>query len=318
MAVEHGTLSTMSPVAQAGEWTVLRSLRWPGRWFPSVARVLVGPTGVFVIAAHPTTADVAVGEDVVQVGGRPDVHSVTAVTDAALVVAQEAGPYAAHVEPVLCFTSTPVRLGRAGGVLCSSVYELVGWLTRQPAVLAPRQVDDVVTRLRAALRAEVDREPARSPEGRPVVGTLPPSPRSGSSVVPSRGPAAARRWLSGIVPTLGGRLARAGLMTKAAVLTLATVAMLAFGIGTLNPVGSAIGRWFSQATTPATCPAAGPAAGTATGLPQSPSSAAPTPSARMSGTAQAIQLAQNQLRSQWTMSRQAFGEAEHPLCRPQD
>jgi len=312
-------MSTVGSLAPVGEWTVLRSLRWPGRWFPSVARVLVGPTGVFVIAAHPTTADVTVHEDAVEVGGRPDAHSVIAVTDAALVVAQEVGPYAAHVEPVLCFTSTPVPLGRAGDVLCSSVYELVGWLTRRPAVLGPRQVDDVVTRLRAALRAEVDREPARSPEDRPVGGraAVPPSPRTRSSAAPTRPPVAARRWLSGTAAALGARLARAGLMTKAAVLTLATVAMLAFGIGTLNPVGSAVGRWFSQATTPAACPAAGTAAGTATGLPQSPSTTAPMPSSRMSETAQAIQLAQSQLRSQWAMSRQAFGEATHPLCRPQ-
>jgi hypothetical protein len=36
----------------------------------------------------------------------------------------------------------------------------------------------------------------------------------------------------------------------------------------------------------------------------------------VSQTEQAIQVAQNQLRNQWTMNRQAVAQAAHPLCRP--
>lgn len=318
MGVEQAMRGKAGPAARAGEWTVLRSLRWPGRWFPSVVRVLVGPAGVFVIAAHPTAARVSVDAREVRLDGHPDIQCLTDVTDAALVVAQHAGPYAAHVQPVLCFTSTPVTLGRAGDVLCTSVLELVAWLTRRPAVLGGHQVDDVVVRLRAALGAEVDCRPARDLDAQHGgAATSPPVPagaRATAAAPHVRVPGL--RALPGAVSSAGRRVARGGLITKFVVLTVVTLALLAYGPGALNPVGAAFGRWFSDATTPATCPAAGPAAGTASGLPSRPGAGSTAESTTQSETDLALRAAQAQLTAQWTMNRQAVAEAAQPLCRP--
>jgi hypothetical protein len=119
-------------------------------------------------------------------------------------------------------------------------------------------------------------------------------------------------WLASV----GRRVARAGLPVKLAVLSVVTLAMLAYGPGALSPVGSMIGRFVSDATTPATCAAAGPAAGTATGLPEARGSATPAQQSELNPSNQALQLAQDQLRAQLTMNRQAVAEAAHPLCRP--
>jgi hypothetical protein len=313
-------LRTAGPVAAVGEWTVLRGLRWPGRWFPSVLRVLVGPGGVFVIAVHPTTGEVTLGDDRLWVRGNPDEQAPADVADAALVVAQHAAPYAEHVQPVLCFTATPAPRGLAGGVLCTSAHELVGWLSRRPAALGAGQVDDVVKRLRLALRAEVDDDttPATTGQHDAVVPRAPgdPATAAGSSGKPAVGlqslvaaMSSFRQWI------VGG-----GVTAKAVVLAAVTAAMLAYGPGALNPMGIVIGHWFSDATTPAACPAAGPAAGTASRLPgdaaSAESSGEPARWDRFSRTDEAIRVAQTQLRAQWTPGSQTVTAAAHPLCRP--
>ena len=319
-------MGTVGPVPAAAEWTVLRALRWPGRWFPSVVRVLAGPAGVFVIAAHPTTATVTLAEDRLRVGAHPDEQSLTDVTDAALVVAQHAGPYAAQVQPVLCFTSTPVTPQHVGGVLCCSVHDLIGWLAQRPAVLGVWEIDDVVTRLRMLMRAEVDCEPAADRGSEPTspvaVAGLPAQPDGSRRRLPAEFKAVPAAVSSGVRWVFRG-----GLAARFAVLTVVTLAMLAYGPGALNPLGHALGRAFSDATTPSACPAAGPAPGTSSGLPaaQSPSEQSPSeqsPSQQSSsGEAQAgqtgsgAQVPPAQARAQWTPSGLTAAAVTHPICR---
>jgi hypothetical protein len=124
----------MSNALPAG-WRVLHDVRRLGGRLTNVDRVLVGPTGVFVVVRDL----------------RPHVDVIAATAEAAVDVAGRVpGLDPRHVVPVLCVDRDVPATGRFHDVLVCRKADLVDLVTRREKVLEPVRVDSVVGRLRHA------------------------------------------------------------------------------------------------------------------------------------------------------------------------
>lgn len=169
-------------------WTLLHDLRWPGRRLANVDHVVIGPGGIFVIDSKNWTGRVSTGGGVLRQNGYSRERDVAGAADAALAVAERAGPYAPFVHGVICFASrTDVSAWCRGVAVCCTA-NLVAMLQGWPARLTPEQVADASIRLDLAMRSATER-PARSrPEPRPQPSRSRPSFDAGV-----RAPAASAR-----------------------------------------------------------------------------------------------------------------------------
>jgi hypothetical protein len=212
-------------------WVQFHDLRWPGRRLANVDHVVVGPGGIFVIDSKNWSGTLTMRDGVLRQNGYSREPAVAGASDAALAVAELAGPYAAHVHPVLCFTGRPDFRGMVREVLVCSDETVVELLTTREPVFSPEHVLAVATRLDAQLwpaAGHHDRgfTPSRSRSSRRPAAK--PSPR----------PRAARRRKQPSV--------RRGLVTL-----VAGAAFLFIGLPLLSTAAPAFGDWFAHLNAPA-------------------------------------------------------------------
>ena len=140
-------------------WTVLQSLRWPGRAFVNVDHVVVGPAGVFAVDTRTRE----------HAGGAALELAVAEVAEAAIELARTTSAVSpGQIRPVLCFEGEegedPVT-GWVRDVLVCSVANVVEMLTTRPAVLTTQQVIQLCLDLHGVVL------PAEGTGSRPVAWT---------------------------------------------------------------------------------------------------------------------------------------------------
>lgn len=133
-----------------GPWTVMHDVRWPGRKHASIDHIVLGPSGIFVIASKLWPGMVTVDRGVLRQGTRTRHRDVLAAADAAWAVAQltpSVPPRLVH--PVICVVRDQPLTGQVDDVLlCSTanIAELIGTrpheMSSEQLRVAPRQLRD--------------------------------------------------------------------------------------------------------------------------------------------------------------------------------
>lgn len=139
------------------QWQLLPDLPWPGRPDRGGQHVVVGPTGVYLVAEHPWRGRVTVRNDLLRVDGRSRDLYVRDVLGAASslrdLLPEE---YRSWVRPVLWLTDQPPLLLRHRGVLVCGATGLAETLGRGDAVLGADHRDYLESVVRAAMRLSAD------------------------------------------------------------------------------------------------------------------------------------------------------------------
>jgi hypothetical protein len=158
----------------AARWCTLPDLPWTGRPPGTRGRVVIGPTGVFLLTDHPWTGAVTVQDAQVCVEGRSrDLHVGDVAEAAASVAALLPVDLRPHVRAVLCLTrQAGLDLVSRAVAVCApdSLGEV---LTGGPRVLRRGHRDDAEAVVRAAMRRETE-GPAAGPG--PSVRAVSPVP----------------------------------------------------------------------------------------------------------------------------------------------
>jgi hypothetical protein len=128
-------------------WKVMHDLRWPGRRLANVDHVLIGPSGVFVIDTKNWSGRITATDGVLRQNGYSREKALAGAADAALAVAEVAGPYAGHVSAVICFSGREEVSAWCRGVAVCCTANLVPMLTSWPVRLTPEEVGDASMRL---------------------------------------------------------------------------------------------------------------------------------------------------------------------------
>ena len=218
---ERLTADALSSLGSA--WVQFHDLRWPGRRLANIDHVVVGPGGIFVIDSKNWSGRVTTHGDVLRQNGYNRERAVAGAAEAALAVAELAGPYASKVHAALCFVGQPAMRGCLRDVLLCSDDTLVHMLTSRRPVLSAEQVLDAATRLDAQTSAATDvvttptftRTPVPAPAQRSRSRSTARTSRESRAPSPSRG---LRRLLVGLL--LVGAFIFAGIPAIAAVRTL--------------------------------------------------------------------------------------------------
>jgi hypothetical protein len=148
------------------DWVALHDVRWPGRRLANVDHVVIGPGGVLVIDSKNWTGRVTVDGGHLRQNGYSREKIVASAADAALAVSELVSPYAAWVQPVLCFTGQDHLRGWSREVMLCSTSSLVDMLTTRPVVFTPEHVQYLRSELsRSLARANV--RPSALPSPRP-------------------------------------------------------------------------------------------------------------------------------------------------------
>jgi hypothetical protein len=151
-----GLLERLDPA----RWYTLPDLPWTGRPPGTRGRVVIGPTGVFLLTDHPWTGAVSVQDARLCVEGRSrDLHVGDVAEAAASVAALLPVDLRPHVRAVLCLT-------RQGGldlvsraVAVCAPDTLAGVLTGGPRVLRRRHREHAEAVVRAAMRGQTEAPP---------------------------------------------------------------------------------------------------------------------------------------------------------------
>jgi hypothetical protein len=133
-------------------WKVMHDMRWPGRRLANVDHVLIGPSGIFVIDTKNWTGRVTATNGVLRQNGYSREKAVAGAADAALAVAEVAGPYAGHVHAVICFSGRDDVSAWCRDVAVCCTANLVPMLTNWPLRLTSEQVEDASLRLDDLMR----------------------------------------------------------------------------------------------------------------------------------------------------------------------
>jgi len=137
-------------------WTAIHDARWPTRRFANIDHILVGPGGIFVIDSKNWSGRISLEGGHLRQNGRSREKAVADCADAALAVAELAGPHADKVFPVLCFLTDEPLAGWCRDVMVCSTATLSQMLLTRPSVLDPGASTDAWFRLDAQLRAATD------------------------------------------------------------------------------------------------------------------------------------------------------------------
>lgn len=137
--------------ALPSDWAALHDVRWPGRRLANVDHVVIGPGGVFVVDSKNWTGRVTVDGGHLRQNGYSREKVVASAADAALAVSELVSPYAAWVQPVLCFTGQEQLRGWSREVMLCSTSSLGEMLTTRPVVFTPEHVQYLRTELSRAL-----------------------------------------------------------------------------------------------------------------------------------------------------------------------
>jgi hypothetical protein len=158
-------------------WYSLPDLPWTGRPPGTRGRVLVGPTGVFLLDHRPWTGRVTVRQDLLRVEGRSrDPYVADLLEAAASVATLLPADYHALVRPVMCLTrQSGLDLLTQHARVCAP--DTLGRiLDRGPELLSAEERDYVESVVRAAIKLAT--------EG--VVVEVRPRPRAGEPSCPAQ------------------------------------------------------------------------------------------------------------------------------------
>jgi hypothetical protein len=184
-------------------WTAIHDARWPSRRLANIDHVLVGPSGIFVIDSKNWSGRISIEGGHLRQNGRSREKAVAGCADAALAVAELAGPHADKVFPVLCFLTDEPLSGWCRDVMVCSTATLSQMLLTRPSVLDPGASTDAWFRLDAQLRAATEPVHVGSREGSPARReTHSPTRSSGQSARSSRAAARSRKALRQFVLSL--------------------------------------------------------------------------------------------------------------------
>ena len=162
-----GEVATASLLAGLSpEWSAIHDVRWPSRRLANIDHILVGPGGIFVIDSKNWSGRITVDGGHLRQNGRSREKAVAGCADAALAVAELAGPFADRVFPVLCFTRDETITGWSRDVMVCSTSTLTQMALSRPLALTPAEATDVWFRLDAQLRAAMAPPEARTVKGR--------------------------------------------------------------------------------------------------------------------------------------------------------
>ena len=146
-------------------WTAIHDARWPSRRLANIDHVLVGPGGIFVIDSKNWSGRITLDGGHLRQNGRSREKAVAGCADAALAVAELAGPHADKVFPVLCFLTDEHQSGWCRDVMVCSTATLSQMLLTRPSLLDPSAATDAWFRLDTQLRAATDPVRVGSREG---------------------------------------------------------------------------------------------------------------------------------------------------------
>jgi hypothetical protein len=163
------------------DWAVLNNLRWPGRSFPNVDFVAIGPAGVFVVDTVDEPGPARIRNDRLRIDDRPQDGRVLATATAARTIAEWLPTeYRDRVHPVVCLRRRERFTGTTRGVMVCSTPSLTATLTSPEAWLEPQHVEHVSELVRRRLASSSDPrvvdEPA-APEPAEPETPKPPAPR---------------------------------------------------------------------------------------------------------------------------------------------
>jgi hypothetical protein len=171
------------------DWAVLADLRWPGRSFPNVDFVAVGPGGVFVVDIVDEPGLARIRNDRLRIDDRAQDGRVLATATAARTVAEWLPTeYRERVHPVVCLRRPERFTGATRGVLVCSTPTLGAALTSREAWLEPQHVGQVGDLLRDRLASASD---PRVPEV--PAQTTPTAPEEPKQVPAQRPPTLPRQ-----------------------------------------------------------------------------------------------------------------------------
>jgi hypothetical protein len=180
------------------EWVALHDVRWPGRRLANVDHVVIGPGGVFVIDSKNWTGRVTLdGGGHLRQNGYSREKTVAAAADAALAVSELISPYAAWVQPVLCFVGHHHLNGWSREVMLCSTNSLGQMLATRPVVFTPEHVQYLRTELSRVLARPTQR-PTAWPAARPSVSWTPSRPSRARRRRSRRGGPSLTRFIVGV------------------------------------------------------------------------------------------------------------------------
>lgn len=181
---EGETATADALAALPASWTAIHDVRWPSRRLANIDHILVGPGGIFVIDSKNWSGKISVANAHLRQNGRSRMKAVAGSVDAALAVAQLAGPHADKVFAVLSFATEEPLSGWCDDVMVCSTSTLTQMLASRPTVLNPSDAMDAWFRLDAQLRAATPAPLPTSPRESALEGgreSLAPSPRRTSA-----------------------------------------------------------------------------------------------------------------------------------------
>lgn len=163
------------------DWAVLGDLRWPGRSFPNVDFVAIGPAGVFVVDTVDEPGPARIRNDRLRIEDRPQDGRVLATATAARTIAEWLPTeYRDRVHPVVCLRRRERFTGTTRGVMVCSTPTLTATLTSPEAWLEPQHVAHVSDLVRRRLGSATDprlvEEPDAPAPAEPAA-PKPPAPR---------------------------------------------------------------------------------------------------------------------------------------------
>jgi hypothetical protein len=136
----------------SGARVVLSDRHWPGRSFDTVDRIVVGPTGIFVIDVVGWSGPVELTPDVLEVNGRSRQIAVTSAHETAREVALLLAPdLRDHVYPVICLSRDEDISGWVKAVRICSSTTMDKLIDSRDVVLSVDEVAQVSSDLDAAL-----------------------------------------------------------------------------------------------------------------------------------------------------------------------
>lgn len=143
---------TPSSDPQHPDRVVLTDRHWPGRSYDTVDRIVIAPTGIFVIDVVGWSGPVEVTPDVLEVNGRGRHTAVTSAQDTAREVALLLAPdMRDHVFPVICFSRDEELNGWVKAVRVCSSATINGLIETRDTVLTDHDVVQISSELDAAL-----------------------------------------------------------------------------------------------------------------------------------------------------------------------
>lgn len=149
------------------DWTVLSTLRWPGRSFPNVDFVAVGPGGIFVVDSVDDAGLARIRNDRLRIDDRAQDGRVLATATAARTIAEWLPTeYRDRVHPVVCLRRRERFTGTSRGVMVCSSPTLTAALTSPEAWLEPQHVEQVSDLVRRRLVPTTDPRPPEQPAER--------------------------------------------------------------------------------------------------------------------------------------------------------